>query len=185
MPWTTKRVRKPQLRSWLFSLPAYGTTFTLWNSAKKGVGAPIAGAVTPGKYTQEGEGHASFEVHFLVIVSKVIKINSNTDGGLVFFSITDSKAGRFITVLQTPDEKANESLLMHCFVKLQICCFLWCGATEVWNQAQDVLYANKRNQWVGFWQHHKLPDKRTRTAVSVHLKGQSLGSCAKIVSKYS
>ena len=39
---------------------------------------------------------------------------------------------------------------MHCFVELQICGFLKDGATEVWNQAQDVPYAYKGNQWVGY-----------------------------------
>lgn len=33
---------------------------------------------------------------------------------------------------------------------LQICGFLKDGATEVWNQAQDVPYAYKGNQWVGY-----------------------------------
>lgn len=39
---------------------------------------------------------------------------------------------------------------MHSLMKLQICGFLKDGATEVWNQAQDVPYAYKGNQWVGY-----------------------------------
>lgn len=39
---------------------------------------------------------------------------------------------------------------MRCFVKLEIHDFLKDGATEVWNQAQDVPCAYKENQWVGY-----------------------------------
>ncbi|XP_056128988.1 acidic mammalian chitinase-like [Lampris incognitus] len=70
----------------------YGNTFTLKNPADHGIGAPTAGAGTPGKYTQEA-------------------------GELAYF---------------------------------EICGFLKDGATEVWNQVQDVPYAYKGNQWVGY-----------------------------------
>uniref|UniRef100_A0A8D3EBJ1 chitinase n=1 Tax=Scophthalmus maximus TaxID=52904 RepID=A0A8D3EBJ1_SCOMX len=76
----------------IVGFPTYGNTFTLRNPADHGVGAPIAGAGTPGKYTQEA-------------------------GELAYF---------------------------------EICGFLKDGATEVWNQAQDVPYAYKGNQWVGY-----------------------------------
>ncbi|XP_051280718.1 acidic mammalian chitinase-like [Dicentrarchus labrax] len=76
----------------IVGFPTYGNTFTLRNPANHGVGAPIAGAGTPGKYTQEA-------------------------GELAYF---------------------------------EICGFLKDGATEVWNQAQDVPYAYKGNQWVGY-----------------------------------
>uniref|UniRef100_A0A8D0AJP2 chitinase n=1 Tax=Sander lucioperca TaxID=283035 RepID=A0A8D0AJP2_SANLU len=76
----------------IVGFPTYGNTFTLRNPANHGVGAPIAGAGTPGKYTQEA-------------------------GELAYF---------------------------------EICGFLKNGATEVWNQAQDVPYAYKGNQWVGY-----------------------------------
>ncbi|XP_071750680.2 acidic mammalian chitinase-like [Centroberyx gerrardi] len=76
----------------IVGFPTYGNTFTLRNPANHGIGAPIAGAGTPGKYTQEA-------------------------GELAYF---------------------------------EICGFLKDGATEVWNQAQDVPYAYKGNQWVGY-----------------------------------
>ncbi|CAB1414646.1 unnamed protein product [Pleuronectes platessa] len=75
----------------IVGFPTYGNTFTLKNPADHRVGAPIAGAGTPGKYTQEA-------------------------GELAYF---------------------------------EICGFL-SGATELWNQAQDVPYAYKGNQWVGY-----------------------------------
>lgn len=46
----------------LVGFPAYGNTFTLKDASKNGVGAPIAGAGTPGKYTQEAGELAYFEV---------------------------------------------------------------------------------------------------------------------------
>nr|BAS18840.1 chitinase2 [Sardinops melanostictus] len=75
----------------LVGFPTYGNTFTLKDASNHGIGAPIAGAGTPGKYTQEA-------------------------GELAYF---------------------------------EICGFLN-GATEVWNTAQDVPYAYKGNQWVGY-----------------------------------
>lgn len=48
----------------IVGFPTYGNTFTLRNPADHGVGAPIAGAGTPGKYTQEAGELAYFEVHF-------------------------------------------------------------------------------------------------------------------------
>ncbi|KAL4645983.1 acidic mammalian chitinase-like isoform X2 [Arapaima gigas] len=75
----------------LVGFPTYGNTFTLSNPADHGIGAPISGAGTPGKYTQEA-------------------------GELAYF---------------------------------EICGFLE-GATEVWNTQQDVPYAYKGNQWVGY-----------------------------------
>ncbi|KAK2851715.1 hypothetical protein Q5P01_007991 [Channa striata] len=76
----------------IVGFPTYGNTFTLSNPANHGLGAPISGAGTPGKYTQEA-------------------------GELAYF---------------------------------EICGFLQNGATEVWNQVQDVPYAYKGNQWVGY-----------------------------------
>uniref|UniRef100_A0A3Q1JG55 Acidic mammalian chitinase n=1 Tax=Anabas testudineus TaxID=64144 RepID=A0A3Q1JG55_ANATE len=76
----------------IVGFPTYGNTFTLSNPANHGLGAPISGAGTPGKYTQEA-------------------------GELAYF---------------------------------EICGFLKDGATEVWNQAQDVPYAYDGNQWVGY-----------------------------------
>ncbi|KPP67334.1 acidic mammalian chitinase-like [Scleropages formosus] len=75
----------------LVGFPTYGNTFTLTNPANHGIGAPISGAGTAGKYTQEA-------------------------GELAYF---------------------------------EICGFLE-GATEVWNAQQDVPYAYKGNQWVGY-----------------------------------
>ncbi|KAM3871846.1 acidic mammalian chitinase-like [Diretmus argenteus] len=75
----------------IVGFPTYGASYTLRNPSNNGVGAPIAGAGTPGKYTQEA-------------------------GELAYF---------------------------------EICGFLE-GATEVWNQAQEVPYAYKGNQWVGY-----------------------------------
>uniref|UniRef100_A0A8C5BZQ2 chitinase n=1 Tax=Gadus morhua TaxID=8049 RepID=A0A8C5BZQ2_GADMO len=75
----------------MVGFPTYGNTFTLRNPANHGVGAPTAGAGTPGKYTQEA-------------------------GELAYFEICD-------------------------FLK---------GGTEVWNAVQDVPYAYKGNQWVGY-----------------------------------
>ncbi|XP_023649369.1 acidic mammalian chitinase-like isoform X2 [Paramormyrops kingsleyae] len=75
----------------LVGFPTYGNTFTLSNPANHGIGAPISGAGTAGKYTQEA-------------------------GELAYF---------------------------------EICGFLD-GATEVWNTEQNVPYAYKGNQWVGY-----------------------------------
>lgn len=52
----------------IVGFPTYGNTFTLRSAANHGVGAPIAGAGTPGKYTQEPGELAYFEVHFLITV---------------------------------------------------------------------------------------------------------------------
>ncbi|KAG7472213.1 hypothetical protein MATL_G00106610 [Megalops atlanticus] len=46
----------------LVGFPTYGNTFTLTNPADHGVGAPISGAGTPGKYTQEAGELAYFEI---------------------------------------------------------------------------------------------------------------------------
>lgn len=46
----------------LVGFPTYGNTFTLTNPADHGIGAPISGAGTPGKYTQEAGELAYFEV---------------------------------------------------------------------------------------------------------------------------
>jgi len=46
----------------MIGFPTYGNTFTLRSAANHGVGAPIAGAGTPGKYTQEAGELAYFEV---------------------------------------------------------------------------------------------------------------------------
>lgn len=46
----------------LVGFPTYGNTFTLSNPANHGIGAPISGAGTPGKYTQEAGELAYFEV---------------------------------------------------------------------------------------------------------------------------
>ena len=46
----------------MLGFPTYGNTFTLRNPANHGVGAPTAGAGTPGKYTQEAGELAYFEV---------------------------------------------------------------------------------------------------------------------------
>ena len=51
----------------IVGFPTYGNTFTLKNPAVHGVGAPIAGAGTPGKYTQEAGELAYFEVFLLTI----------------------------------------------------------------------------------------------------------------------
>ncbi|XP_010873806.1 acidic mammalian chitinase [Esox lucius] len=76
----------------IVGFPTYGNSFTLRNAADHGIGAAIAGAGTPGKYTQEA-------------------------GELAYF---------------------------------EICGFLKDGATEVWNAVQDVPYAYKGTQWVGY-----------------------------------
>lgn len=52
----------------IVGFPTYGNTFTLSNPANHGLGAPISGAGTPGKYTQEAGELAYFEVHFLVTI---------------------------------------------------------------------------------------------------------------------
>lgn len=46
----------------LVGFPTYGNTFTLSNPANHGIGAPISGAGTAGKYTQEAGELAYFEV---------------------------------------------------------------------------------------------------------------------------
>lgn len=46
----------------LVGFPTYGNTFTLKDPSNHGIGAPIAGAGTPGKYTQEAGELAYFEV---------------------------------------------------------------------------------------------------------------------------
>ncbi|XP_029574996.1 acidic mammalian chitinase isoform X2 [Salmo trutta] len=76
----------------MVGFPTYGNTFTLTNAANNGIGASIAGAGTPGKYTQEA-------------------------GELAYF---------------------------------EICGFLKDGATKVWDTPQDVPYAYKGTQWVGY-----------------------------------
>lgn len=53
----------------IVGFPTYGNTFTLRNPAENGVGAPISGAGTPGKYTQEAGELAYFEVKFQVFSS--------------------------------------------------------------------------------------------------------------------
>ena len=52
----------------IVGFPTYGNTFTLRSAANHGIGAPIAGAGTPGKYTQEAGELAYFEVRFLITV---------------------------------------------------------------------------------------------------------------------
>lgn len=47
----------------LVGFPTYGNTFTLKDPSNHGIGAPISGAGTPGKYTQEAGELAYFEVH--------------------------------------------------------------------------------------------------------------------------
>lgn len=71
----------------IFGVPTYGNTFTLRNPANHSVGAPTADAATPGRYTQVAGELANFEVHFVIIVSKLIKISLTTDGGLVLDNI--------------------------------------------------------------------------------------------------
>ncbi|KAM9445216.1 acidic mammalian chitinase-like [Clarias gariepinus] len=46
----------------LVGFPTYGNTFTLSNPANHGIGAPISGAGTAGKYTQEAGELAYFEI---------------------------------------------------------------------------------------------------------------------------
>ncbi|XP_028849103.1 acidic mammalian chitinase-like isoform X2 [Denticeps clupeoides] len=46
----------------LVGFPTYGNTFTLRNPSQNGIGAPISGAGTPGKYTQEAGELAYFEI---------------------------------------------------------------------------------------------------------------------------
>uniref|UniRef100_A0A8B9LPI4 chitinase n=1 Tax=Astyanax mexicanus TaxID=7994 RepID=A0A8B9LPI4_ASTMX len=46
----------------LVGFPTYGNTFTLTNPADHGIGAPISGAGTAGKYTQEAGELAYFEI---------------------------------------------------------------------------------------------------------------------------
>lgn len=47
-------------------------------------------------------------------------------------------------------KSSNDPNPLFLFLDLQICGFLKDGATEVWNSAQDVPYAYKGNQWVGY-----------------------------------
>lgn len=73
----------------IVGFPTYGNTFTLRNPADHGVGAPIAGAGTPGKYTQEAGELAYFEVRCHVTV--IFMLNN--------------RGGWFIIASQTPNEK--------------------------------------------------------------------------------
>lgn len=55
----------------LVGFPTYGNTFTLSNPANHGIGAPISGAGTPGKYTQEAGELAYFEVSTSIRINYV------------------------------------------------------------------------------------------------------------------
>ncbi|CAB1329845.1 unnamed protein product [Coregonus sp. 'balchen'] len=104
----------------MVGFPTYGNSFTLKNAANNGIGASIAGAGTPGKYTQEA-------------------------GELAYF---------------------------------EICGFLKDGATEVWDAAQDVPYAYKGTQWVGYDNVKSFGIKGKYPLINVLKKGLNLESAS-------
>lgn len=82
----------------IVGFPTYGNTFTLRNPADHGVGAPIAGAGTPGKYTQEAGELAYFEVRRRVTGSFLF--------GTISWKRSDVLKTHFINVL--PQDLGSE-----------------------------------------------------------------------------
>ncbi|XP_062960224.1 potassium voltage-gated channel subfamily A member 10-like [Cynocephalus volans] len=106
---------------------AYACTFILTNPDNHSLDAPTSGPGTAGPYIQEAGTLTYFEVIFL---------ESPGDQGDPLF---------FVSKFEDTSME-NESTFLFL---TRVCSFLN-GATQVWNAPQEVPYAYKGNQWIGY-----------------------------------
>ena len=123
----------------MIGMPTYGRSFTLVDPTKFDIGAPASGGGTPGKYT----GEAGFMSYYEVSVLRA---------GVTCVEQLKLSAGRAPAEVSFADIEP--------WLLLQVCDFLHGdNTTLVWDNEQQVPFAYRDDQWVGFDDERSLKTK--------------------------